>query len=191
MFRMDGLQIFSYSPAPCTLSRRAGIQLQLLFNKWRSSFIHRSSLDSTDCEAIRFSRSCDPLLDVLSCRRTPPQSISQVLLDSLQLQADLLVPKQLDSSSDDAGVEIWCRTAECDAGTGAPSNSTSIHVHHRGAWLLCATEIPRGISKIRWIHDRDYHWHRASLQACLQRLHKSSQCASVPLFFGVCVRDVC
>lgn len=130
------LAIFSYSPAPCTLSRCAG--MQLLFNKWRSSFIHRSSLDSTDCEAIRFSRFYDSLLDVLSCRCTPPQSISQVVLDSLQLQADPLVPKQLDSSSDGAGVEIWCRTAECDAGTGAPSNSTSIYVHHlRSMVAMC------------------------------------------------------
>lgn len=81
-----GLQMSGYSRAACTLSRCAGVQLRLLFNKQRSSLVF-TARDRNGCDTIELIPSYDSLLHiVLSCEGSaPPHRISQVVLDSLKL----------------------------------------------------------------------------------------------------------
>lgn len=170
----------------------AGVQVYsfgLLFNKWRNNLIF-TPRDRNGCETIGLIPSYDSLLDiVLSCEGSaPPQRISHVVLDSVKLRDDpnnrilLQTPPGLS-----CGVAVLSVMLEMEhIATVHPFMCVTCR-----ARLLCATESPRGKGAIRWIHDLDLRWHPVSLQACLQTLNKSGQCASVALFFGVCVRVVC
>lgn len=89
MFRRPGygLQMFGYSLAPCTLGRCTGVQLRLLFNKWRHNLVFTAS-ERNGHDTIGLMPSYASLWDiVLSCEgRALPHRISQVVLNSVKLR---------------------------------------------------------------------------------------------------------